>query len=86
MKLSKKFKNILLYISMLSIIVVTTSGCVYLNNKGWDDMTSEEQEEVKQAYEDAKNDLEEEFSGDEPENEFVKEFINKAEQKIDYKD
>lgn len=43
-------------------------------------MTPEEQEEVKQAYEDVKNDLEEAFSGDEPEDEFVRDFLNEIEQ------
>lgn len=80
MKLSKKIKNILLSTFVFSMIVVTMSGCVYSNNKSWNDMTPEEQEEVKQAYEDVKDELEEEFSDDEPEDEFVKYFINKIEQ------
>lgn len=80
MKLSNKIKNTILSTFVLSIIVITMSGCVYSNNKGWNDMTPEEQEEVKQAYEDVKNDLEEAFSGDEPEDEFVRDFLNEIEQ------
>ncbi len=31
---------------LCGMIAVTVSGCTYVNNKSWDDMTPEEQEEV----------------------------------------
>lgn len=34
MKLSNKIKNTILSTFVLSIIVITMSGCVYSNNKG----------------------------------------------------
>lgn len=86
MKLSKKIKNIFLYTFVLSMILATMSGCVYSNNKKWDDMTSEEQEEARQTYEATKSDLEDEFSGDELEYKFVRYILNKVEQGIEYKD
>ena len=58
MKLSKKIKKILLSIFILSTMITTMSGCV--NNKSWDDLTLEEQEEVRQTYKEEKQGLEEE--------------------------
>ncbi len=36
---------------LCGMIAVTVSGCTYVNNKSWDDMTPEEQEEVRQVFE-----------------------------------
>ena len=73
MKLSKKIKKILLSIFILSTMITTMSGCV--NNKSWDDLTLEEQEEVRQTYKE-----------DTLENHFAKYILDKVEQGIEYQD
>lgn len=84
MKLSKKIKKILLSIFILSTMITTISGCV--NNKSWDDLTLEEQEEVRQTYKEEKQELEEELSEDTLENHFAKYILDKVEQGIEYQD
>ncbi len=84
MKLSKKIKKILLSIFILSTMITTMSGCV--NNKSWDDLTLEEQEEVRQTYKEEKQELEEELSEDTLENHFAKYILDKVEQGIEYQD
>lgn len=44
---------------LCGMIAVTVSGCTYVNNKSWDDMTPEEQEEVRQVFEEERKELEE---------------------------
>lgn len=84
MKLSKKIKKILLSTFILSTMITTMSGCV--NNKSWDDLTLEEQEEVRQTYKEEKQELEEELSEDTLENHFAKYILDKVEQGIEYQD
>ena len=84
MKLSKKIKKILLSTFILSTMITTISGCV--NNKSWDDLTLEEQEEVRQTYKEEKQELEEELSEDTLENHFAKYILDKVEQGIEYQD
>lgn len=84
MKLSKKIKKILLSIFILSTMITTMSGCV--NNKSWDDLTLEEQEEVRQTYKEEKQELEEELSEYTLENHFAKYILDKVEQGIEYQD
>lgn len=84
MKLSKKIKKILLSTFILSSMITTLSGCV--NNKSWDDLTLEEQEEVRQTYKEEKQELEEELSEDTLENHFAKYILDKVEQGIEYED
>lgn len=63
MGLTKTIKKLLSVSLALCIIASTMSGCVYANNKNWHEMTSEEQEEVRQAFlNDIKQDLEESVS------------------------
>ena len=73
-KISKLFLTILLF----SMIVMTMNGCAY-NNKNWDDMTPEEQEEVRQNFEEEQEELEEEFSDDS----FAQYILDKVEQAIE---
>lgn len=84
MKLSKKIKKIFLFAFILSSIMTTLGGCV--NNQSWDDLTLEEQEEVRQTYKEEKQELEEEFSGDTLEDEFARYILDKVEQGIEYQD
>lgn len=84
MKLSKKIKKILLSTFILSSMITTLSGCV--NNKSWDDLTLEEQEEIRQTYKEEKQELEEELSEDTLENHFAKYILDKVEQGIEYED
>ena len=74
-KISKLFLTILLF----SMIVMTMNGCTYVNNKNWDDMTPAEQEEVRQNFEEEREELEEEFS----DNSFAQYILNKVEQAIE---
>lgn len=74
-KISKLFLTILLF----SMIVMTMNGCTYVNNKNWDDMTPAEQEEVRQNFEEEREELEEEFSDDG----FVQYILDKVEQAIE---
>ena len=73
-KISKLFLTILLF----SMIVMTMNGCAYDNNKNWDDMTPAEQEEVRQNFEEEREELEEEFSDDS----FAQYILDKVEQAI----
>lgn len=73
-KISKLFLTILLF----SMIVMTMNGCAYVNNKNWDDMTLAEQEEVRQNFEEEREELEEEFSDDS----FAQYILDKVEQAI----
>lgn len=74
-KISKLFLTILLF----SMIVMTMNGCAYVNNKNWDDMTPAEQEEVRQNFEEEREELEEEFSDDS----FALYILDKVEQAIE---
>lgn len=53
-------------IVILGLMAMTLSGCTYANNKSWDDMTPEEREEVREIFEEHRNELkkEEDFSED----------------------
>ncbi len=42
-----KIRKLFFVILLFSMITVTVSGCAYVNNKNWDDMTPEEQEEAR---------------------------------------
>lgn len=74
-KISKLFLTILLF----SMIVMTMNGCAYVNNKNWDDMTPAEQEEVRQNFEEEREELEKEFSDDS----FALYILDKVEQAIE---
>lgn len=74
-KISKLFLTILLF----SMIVMTMNGCAYVNNKNWDDMAPAEQEEVRQNFEEEREELEEEFSDDS----FAQYILDKVEQAIE---
>lgn len=85
MGLIKRIKKLFPVTLTLSIIAITMSGCVYANNKSWNDMTPEEQEEVRQAFDDVKDDLEASFS-DIPEDDFSRYILDKVEQAIESED
>lgn len=76
---NEKIKKLFLVILMLGTIAVTMNGCAHVNNKNWDDMTSEEQEEVRQLFEEERKELEEDFS----DNDFAQYILDKAEQSIE---
>lgn len=85
MKPSKRMKSMFLSILVLGMVTTTMSGCAYANNKSWGDMTPEKQEEVRQSYEEIKGDLEKDFSGNTPEDKFVRYILDKVEDGIDYR-
>lgn len=67
-----KIKKLLLAVLALSMIAMTMSGCVYANNKSWDDMTAEEQEAVRQEF---FEDMEEELEASSSDNRFEEQFL-----------
>ena len=78
MGLIKRIRKLLPVTLALGMITMTMSGCAYANNKSWNNMTPEEQEEVRQAFDDVKNDLEASFS-DIPEDDFSRYILDKVE-------
>ena len=79
MERTGRISKLFLIILMFSMIAITMSGCVYANNKNWDDMTPAEQEEVRQNFEEERKELEEEFSDDS----FAQYILDKVEQAIE---
>lgn len=79
-RMKKMFFNLLLS----STIAMTISGCTYVNNKSWDDMTPEEQEEVRRVFEEDRKELEdnEDFS----DNGFAQYILDKVEEAIEIED
>lgn len=67
-----KIKKLLLAVLALSMIAMTMNGCVYANNKSWDDMTAEEQEAVRQEF---FEDMEEELEASSSDNRFEEQFL-----------
>lgn len=74
-----KVQKLFLVILLLGIIAVTVSGCAYVNNENWDDMTPEEQEEVRQNFGEERRELEEDFSEDG----FAQYILDKVEQAME---
>lgn len=78
-RISKLFLTILL----LGMMAVTMSGCSYVNNRNWDDMTKEEQEEVRQNFEEERKELEEDFPGDSADGKFISYILDKVEESME---
>lgn len=68
---------------LCGMIAVTVSGCTYVNNKSWDDMTPEEQEEVRQVFEEERKELEEDENMSD--NGFAQYILDKVEEAVDTK-
>ena len=66
---------------LCGMIAVTVSGCTYVNNKSWDDMTPEEQEEVRQVFEEERKELEEDENMSD--NGFAQYILDKVEDAVD---
>ncbi len=66
---------------LCGMIAVTVSGCTYVNNKSWDDMTPEEQEEVRQVFEEERKELEEDENMSD--NVFAHNILDKVEEAVD---
>lgn len=67
-------------------LALSLSGCVYAGNKSWDDMTPQEQAEVRQAYQEIKDELDAAFPGRAPEDEWVQDILRRVEQAIPAED
>ena len=83
MERTGRISKLYLIIFLFSMIAITMSGCVYVNNKNWDDMTPEEQEEVRQNFEEERKELEEDFSSDSVEGKFTSYILDKVEEGIE---
>ena len=83
MERTGRISKLYLIILLFSMIAITMSGCVYVNNKNWDDMTPEEQEEVRQNFEEERKELEEDFSSDSVEGKFTSYILDKVEEGIE---
>jgi len=77
----ERIKNLIFNVLLLSTVAMTISGCTYVNNKSWDDMTPEEREEVRQVFEEERKELEENegFS----DNNFAQYILDKVEEAIE---
>lgn len=77
----ERIKKLIFNVLLLSTVAMTISGCTYVNNKSWDDMTPEEREEVRQVFEEERKELEENegFS----DNSFVQYILDKVEEAIE---
>lgn len=74
-----------IFIMILALCMLTMTGCVYSNNKSWEDLTPEEQEEVRQNFNDIKQELEDAFSGNQPQDKFTGYILDKVEQGMESK-
>ncbi len=77
----ERIKKLIFNVLLLSTVAMTISGCTYVNNKSWDDMTPEEREEVRQVFEEERKELEENegFS----DNNFAQYILDKVEEAIE---
>lgn len=83
MGLIKKIKKFSITATMLSMISVTLSGCVYANNKNWSDMTVQEKQEVKEQYQEKKEELEQEFASNDFEDKLGRFFLDVVGDELD---
>lgn len=67
-------------------LALSLSGCVYAGNKSWDDMTPQEQAEVRQAYQEIRDELAAAFPGRAPEDEWVQDILRRVDQATPAKD
>ncbi|MGN0349650.1 MAG: hypothetical protein ACI4DR_08965 [Roseburia sp.] len=80
---TKKIRKLFLVALLFGMIAMPLSGCGYYNNKSWDDMTPEEQEEVRQHFKEERKYLEDRFSNDSVDDRFVQYILDKVEQAIE---
>lgn len=74
----ERIRKLSAVILVCGVITVTAGGCSYVNNSSWDDLTAEEQEEVRQVFEEERRELEEEFSDDSAEYQFSQYILDKV--------
>lgn len=84
----KAFKHfpLLLSVFMAGALAVSLSGCVYAGNKSWDDLTLQEQTDVRQAYQEVREELETAFPDCTPEDELIRGILQRVEQAISAED
>lgn len=84
----KAFKHspLLLSVFMAGALAVSLSGCVYAGNKSWDDLTLQEQADVRQAYQEVREELETAFPDGTPEDELIRDILQRVEQAITAED
>ena len=84
----KAFKHspLLLSVFTAGALAVSLSGCVYAGNKSWDDLTLQEQTDVRQAYQEVRDELEAAFPGGTPEDELIRDILQRVEQAITAED
>ena len=80
----KAFKHfpLLLSVFMAGALALSLSGCVYAGNKSWDNLTLQEQADVRQAYQEVHKELESAFPDGTPEDELIRDIIQRVEQAI----
>lgn len=85
----KAFKHSRLLISVFTAgaLAVSLSGCgVYAGNKSWDNLTLQEQADVRQAYQEVHKELESAFPDGTPEDELIRGILQRVEQAISAED
>lgn len=78
----RKTFSLLLSALTAGTLALFLNSCVYAGNKSWDDMTPQEQAEVRQAYREIKDELDAAFPGRAPEDEWVQDILRRVEQAI----
>ncbi|MBD5543493.1 MAG: hypothetical protein HDR01_04400 [Lachnospiraceae bacterium] len=79
MSLIKNIKKQFLALAILGMVAINLSGCVYANNKNWNDLTAEGKEELQQEFESMKVELEEDFPSDSADGKFTSYILDKVE-------
>ena len=82
-----KHSRLLLSVFTAGALAVSLSGCgVYAGNKSWDDLTLQEQADVRQAYQEVRDELETAFPDCTPEDELIRDILRRVEQSIPAED
>ena len=84
----KAFKHspLLLSVFTAGALAVSLSCGVYAGNKSWDDLTLQEQADVRQAYQEVHKELETAFPDGTPEDELIRDILRRVEQSIPAED
>lgn len=75
--------TLFLAILLVGTIAMMMSGCAYVNNQNWNDLTAGEQEEVRQNFEEMREELEQAFPVDSAEGKFTSYILDKVEHAIE---
>lgn len=58
-----KTKKIFITAALSALTAVSLTGCVYVHNQSWGDLSPEERQEALRSFEETQQELEEEWAG-----------------------